>query len=542
MDIFSDILRRDELLKQKRSLSQAKAVEDELKDISVHQAKALQSSNMILKDSREKQIEELYRMLLASTHTTHSANNASICERSQEESTDEISDFKARILDFNLVHTDVMIPEVNSLLLDMRREYEEICRMNRTETFEDREEEDVSKQSSIPLTFDEFRRLALRAIRHRNGTGKAYVCAPRKKPEVAMQMVINHLKEETFHPVIDKASKQMVVRHQPKFKNVAIEDILQAEGERMKSKKEIAKFEKFVKESKDYTYKPTLFKPPSYVKAKYRGMEEEEGEEREQSRAVGGTMQDVAEYFDDNSTIGTEDLLSLSDSVQHHHPLENALPPLSGHSAACTPCRVHDVLDVSYLSVTSPGEESSEMLEVRVRQPRVKQFPNGVQGNTEGSEAKVGNKDREYTAGDGRRNLPDSEPGYSHDNRNSTSYASMHQRLHIIRSKANHRSRNAEQVGEANSTSSILSSTPSYTAAHQAYAQPDKIIVADIQQARLQSQWLTNSDQQNHRKVAKGNFTHHRPPPLPLEVDSRRLRMGSQSPPPPPPPPPPLYG
>ena len=230
-DVFTDILRRDDLLKQKRNLSQAKAIEDEMKDMSANRVKALETSNSILKDSREKQIEELYRMLIVSTTFTASTN--SMEDEAQEGNSnhifsDDVEDFKSRVLDFGLVHTDAMVPEVSALLRDMRREYEELCRLNRTETFQDTDEEEIHQESPL-VTFDEFRKLALRAIKHRNGTGKAYICAPKKKPEVAMQMVIKNLKEETFRPTIDKNSLQLAQRPvTSKLKSVAIEDILHA--------------------------------------------------------------------------------------------------------------------------------------------------------------------------------------------------------------------------------------------------------------------------------------------------------------------------
>lgn len=233
-DVFTDILRRDDLLKQKRNLSQARAIEEEIKDMSVHRAKALETSNSILKDSREKQIEELYRMLIISTTfaaplpPTEARDSVTEIDPNRALS-DDANDYKSRVLDFALVHTDAMVPEVSALLRDMRREYHELCRLNRTETYQDTDEEEEIHEESPLVTFDEFRKLALRAIKHRNGTGKAYICAPKKKPEVAMQMVIKNLKEETFHPTIDKNSLQLAQRPvTSKLKSVAIEDILQA--------------------------------------------------------------------------------------------------------------------------------------------------------------------------------------------------------------------------------------------------------------------------------------------------------------------------
>lgn len=393
-DVFIDILRRDEVLKQKRSLNQAKAIEDELKDMSAHQVKALQISNTILKDSREKHIEELYRILVASTLTNSSAgdqidstnaeNNNYYNEEGSNhvnngvsETIERFNNFKTKILDFSLVQTDAMIPEVSTLLKDMRREYEEVCRLNRTETFEDREDvAEDGRKTPILVTFDEFRRLALRAIKHRNGTGKAYLCAPKKKPELALQMMFKNLKEETFHPIIDKTSQQLANRPKnSKFRDIPIEDILQAEGERMKSKVEIARFEKFIKDGKDFTYKPTLFKPPSYVKAKYRGMdivtEEEPGEggefiasthplPQDGGYATDGFQMQQSGFIEDNSTIFTDDMMSLSNSILHEYegPTLAPLASMSGGSNTFSRCMVHeDKHNVSYLSSGSPDAD-----------------------------------------------------------------------------------------------------------------------------------------------------------------------------------------
>ena len=389
-DIFTDILRRDELLKQKRSLNQAKAAEDMIRDMSANQVKALQTSNSILKDSTEKHIEELFRMLVATSMEGHAVNNLNLNRIDLNgDGESECDDFKSRVLDFGVVQMDALVPEVGNLLRDMRKEYEEICRLNRTETYEDRESDEPHEPESILITFYEFRKLALRAIKHRNGTGKAYICAPRKKPELAMQMVINNLKEETFRPIIDKTSQQLAQRTvTSKLKSVAIEDVIHAEGERLKSKIEIARFEKFLKESKDYTYKPTLFKPPSYVKPKYRGLDslhnssnqEEENNEnavqneqtdgqnspsghKRSSRVVYRHVSEVDYYDDDSSTILTVDGMPPEDHA--FHGSDPNLPPLGGGGTA-TPCRVHDFVDISYLSSESPGDDDAASASARI--------------------------------------------------------------------------------------------------------------------------------------------------------------------------------
>ena len=107
-----------------------------------------------------------------------------------------------------------------------------------------------------------------------------------------------------------------------------------------------------MKESKDYTYKPQLFKPPSYVKPKYRGLNESMSEPGQDfhHHPQGNYHGNVNDYYDDdNSTIMTDELMSVSNSVDHDRDF--GLPPLIGGRVG------PDRAEISYLSSGSPEDD-----------------------------------------------------------------------------------------------------------------------------------------------------------------------------------------
>mmetsp|Transcript_20828 Transcript_20828/g.34894 ORF Transcript_20828/g.34894 Transcript_20828/m.34894 type:complete len:1053 (+) Transcript_20828:50-3208(+) len=63
-DIFDLIRRKDEALREKKKKAEEEAVENMMKDLRKHRVKALDSSQQILKESTEHNIEELYQVLL----------------------------------------------------------------------------------------------------------------------------------------------------------------------------------------------------------------------------------------------------------------------------------------------------------------------------------------------------------------------------------------------------------------------------------------------------------------------------------------------
>lgn len=123
-----------------------------------------------------------------------------------------------------------------------------------------------------------------------------------------------------------------------------------------------------MKESKDYTYKPHLFKPPSYVKPKYRGLNEsmsehDQDQDHEQdyhhhppnhAHAHAHAHTKGAYFYeeDDNSTILTDELMSVSNSVEHERDI--GLPPLVGGHVG------YDRAEISYLSSGSPENNDND--------------------------------------------------------------------------------------------------------------------------------------------------------------------------------------
>jgi len=102
-------------------------------------------------------------------------------------------------------------------------------------------------------------------------------------------MISNERAEETFCPQIDPVSDKLSRRkgreishgqgqgkgQQQAGKAAAgksIEDILLAEGERVKEKVEKARLEKAKKEESQLSFKPVMIKAPKHIKPKYRGL------------------------------------------------------------------------------------------------------------------------------------------------------------------------------------------------------------------------------------------------------------------------------
>ena len=165
-DVFDDILRKDEKLKQKRNLDQVKAIEKQQLAVLNSKVKASQTSEKILRNSRERQIEELYRLLFSSTTEE---------EFSLEGDTD-MSYIISQTLNLSLINHEVMVPEINELLYYIKamKEDELKLKIDKGEQVED-------GKHNLLVMFQEFRLLALRAMKKRSGPGRAYVCAPKKK-------------------------------------------------------------------------------------------------------------------------------------------------------------------------------------------------------------------------------------------------------------------------------------------------------------------------------------------------------------------------
>jgi hypothetical protein len=88
-------------------------------------------------------------------------------------------------------------------------------------------------------------------------------------------MIRQNQQQETFRPKIDKTSSELSASRQKLLQEQPIELILQAEGHKVRGKVEAARQEQVLREAEELTFKPQLFRPPSYVQARYRGEAEE---------------------------------------------------------------------------------------------------------------------------------------------------------------------------------------------------------------------------------------------------------------------------
>jgi transcription elongation factor Elf1 len=456
-NIWNEIIRKDKEMLEDKLSKQRKAIEKTLEEISKNQVKALPTSNEILQHSTNKNLEDLYKLLLVNTHPLNNALpdrppsafddessetkqhvNNNVNEQDESDSTlsssvgnqqknsqvplsistndkirkdmlhlqnpthfpahflkrpsdnDEIDsnysssipadtntivserqlnevlnsylqDWKEKKLDLLLINPNLLINEISTLLLDMklvvfnqwltkqRKKLLEEKNLGTTTTTKDKskshpkrksdnlstntdeyqgddndlESETVPKEEDyddehilkleperLLISFPEFVRLALKCIKRRNGPGKGYIFAPKKKLDLAIQMKLHEYSEETFHPEIGKNSEAIISQkrhiYQPHDGSASttprtplpIEIVLTEDGKRIQKKLEILREEKKLKEEEGLTFKPHLYKPPSYVVARYRGLdlsnqdEENDGnfdDERDVETRGGGT-------------------------------------------------------------------------------------------------------------------------------------------------------------------------------------------------------------------------------------------------------------
>lgn len=300
-DIWSDILRRDTELQSKKLSLQRKAVEKTLSELNKRQVKALPSSNEILQKATLKNLEDLFKLLLASVmppdeedeydeeveeeedYESEAAIERHIAKLHQKAQV--ISDWKKRSLDMLEVDPHFMINEVSTLLIDMKTilflQWQEKNQAEHANDIIEDGEVATYAPDNLIVDFPQFAKLAIRCSKQREGPGKGYVFVTKKKPEVALAMKRKEEEEQTFKPEIDKTSMEILSRNnrQIRLLSLPIETILHADGDRVKAKVERQRQEKILKEAEELTFKPHLYKPPSYVVPKYRGLDIQQEEQ-----------------------------------------------------------------------------------------------------------------------------------------------------------------------------------------------------------------------------------------------------------------------
>lgn len=167
-----------------------------------------------------------------------------------------------------------MIPEIKALVVEVRNEklkkYEKLSNEITSST--------SSQSSSVIIDFKEFGILVRKCLKKRNGPGRTYVYAPKKRPHVTLELLQNELQEETHQPVIDKVSaviaKERYVKKSVPGASYArpIEEVLLKEGKKVQEKIAIARKQKEEQELKNLNFKPHIYKPPKSVVPRYRGL------------------------------------------------------------------------------------------------------------------------------------------------------------------------------------------------------------------------------------------------------------------------------
>jgi hypothetical protein len=247
-----------------------------MRDLNANQVKALDTSHQILKQSTESNIEELFQVLLEAQDEVIQDGNAPPQIDAAPGSPGTLPGWRTSLLlDLDQINPDMLIPEVGVLLNEIRAHKLQLAHSKSAASAKKSTEEDsVSEAPNMLVSFPSFRKLILQCMKKRDGTGKSYVYVPKKKPDVTLQMIQEQLKEETFRPTIDRNSANLCLKRHKELSDYPIEDLLQVEGERIRSKWESARQERILQASRELTFKPKLYKPPSYVKPKYWGMEE----------------------------------------------------------------------------------------------------------------------------------------------------------------------------------------------------------------------------------------------------------------------------
>jgi hypothetical protein len=107
------------------------------------------------------------------------------------------------------LHTRTNRPEVATLGVD-EDGYEdpEIIGATLDEPTEGHDNENVAV-ASMRVDFRKFKELVLYCLKKRHGTGKNYIYAPKKKPDVAMETINKVLAQETFAPQLDPKSAKL---------------------------------------------------------------------------------------------------------------------------------------------------------------------------------------------------------------------------------------------------------------------------------------------------------------------------------------------
>jgi hypothetical protein len=262
---FEDFFLREKEQKLKKDRLIEATLNRESSALEKAKAVALPQSNTILDGATEKSIEEMFRLLVASSAHSDDMN------RTDDKAAEMISkvsvsfsDVTNLTLDLAKIQLGLMIPEVNSLLIDVRNKYKELKASSKASTGPNDGHDEVGDK--LVVNFGIFRNLVKKCLKLRNGVGRSYVYAPKKKPEVAHKMVMEERRALTFKPSLHTNPDLNLDRD----RSIPIEDLLWREGKKTKLKIEASKKLWAKEEEKELTFKPKIYKPPRGVVPRYR--------------------------------------------------------------------------------------------------------------------------------------------------------------------------------------------------------------------------------------------------------------------------------
>lgn len=229
-----------------------------------HKPTALTKSDKILKHANKKRMEEMYRLLLATNeviefHKFHQieANEEELSYRISEVA-EAMHDWKQLPLNLQLIlsNSSLLIPDVRNLLYEVNtervNEIQVIYATNQNQVELQEHKDDNMNSHTSPTTnhimisshskqsktsspgssiisasirfspstehmnpndfiidFNKFSSLVFQAISRREGSGKSYIIAPKKRDDVNRELIQKQLQEFTFTPAICLKSRSL---------------------------------------------------------------------------------------------------------------------------------------------------------------------------------------------------------------------------------------------------------------------------------------------------------------------------------------------
>jgi hypothetical protein len=226
----------------------------------LNKAVALPQSEKILDDARRRSIDEMFRLLVATERVKQNRGNsvtlddALMTPRVLTKLANEISDVNACKLDLNSMEEGIMVPEVGEILSG-------VMAIRATKSKSDRQD-----SATDMVSYRTFYELVNQVLNQRHGGGKTYVYAPKKQPTVTRQMISEELKAYTFKPKQAPGNSLRLRRDA----DIPVEDALLLQAERTKFRMEQARRAAEELARDEFSFEPTVYKPPKNVKARYR--------------------------------------------------------------------------------------------------------------------------------------------------------------------------------------------------------------------------------------------------------------------------------